>query len=376
TLLLEFFAGDSALYIFSLDKYKLDYKKISNPHEVYDQIEKLSRDFRNKADSSLSLNKFQKTASTLFDVLIGRQLLSYKKLIFIPDGQLGKIPFEFLITDDTTATSFSNLPYLGNVYDIQYAYSAKLLYQDPLKRNRHANHKLWAGFAPHFEGEKRLVFNGQEVEGINQLMQGDIFLNEKANLPQAKQIIDQYKILHFATHGYSQMERPMYSRIEFTYQDSLEDGIFYAHDLMNHKINADLVVLSACETGEGKVAKGEGIMSFAWAFRYAGAPSILMSLWKAESSVSQRIMLSFYYYLKEGKTKTEALRLAKQDYIQNPIPGREHPKYWANFILIGDDAPIFMDPKLKWIALAGLVLFMVLVIMAIYQRRKFIPAQA
>lgn len=221
-----------------------------------------------------------------------------------------------------------------------------------------------------FKGEKKLVFNGQEVEGINQIMKGDVFIDQQANLKKAKEIIDQYKILHFATHGYSQMERPMYSRIEFTQEDSIEDGVFYAHDLMNHKINADLVVLSACETGEGKVAKGEGIMSFAWAFRYAGAPSILMSLWKAESSVSQRIMLSFYSYLKEGKSKTEALRLAKQDYIQNPIPGREHPKYWANFILIGDDAPVFMDPRLKWVALVGLILFLALLFQTLRISRK------
>ena len=293
-----------------------------------------------------------------------------------PEQSLKNTRNLFFLTKNDESSSFKDLAYLGKTYDIQYAYSAKMLYKDPLKRQGRTAKKLWAGFAPHFEGEKRLVFNGQEVDEINHLMQGDVFLNEQANLRQTRAIIDQYKILHFATQGYSQMERPMYSRIEFTYQDSLEDGVFYAHDLMNHKINADLVVLSACETGEGKVAKGEGSMSFAWAFRYAGAPSILMSLWKAESSVSQRIMLSFYSYLKEGKSKTEALRLAKQDYIQNPIPGREHPKYWANFILIGDDVPIFIDPRLKWIALAGLLLFMVLVIMAIYQRRRPVQVKA
>ncbi|MDW3652376.1 MAG: CHAT domain-containing protein [Bacteroidia bacterium] len=362
TLLVEFFAGDSSLFIFYLDKQRLRYKVISSPENVYKHIEEFSKEFRVEGEDTQSFSDFKNSAFSLFDELIAEQISAFEKLIFIPDGQLGKIPFEFLLTNKENSASFKNLAYLGNSIDMQYAYSAKILFQDPLKRNRKVAPKIWGGFAPYFEGEKRLVFNGQEVEEINSIMQGDIFLDKEANLENTKSVIDQYKILHFATHGYSQMERPMYSRIEFTYQDSLEDGVFYAHDLMNHKINADLVVLSACETGEGKVAKGEGIMSFAWAFRYAGAPSILMSLWKAESSVSQRIMLSFYSYLKEGKSKTEALRLAKQDYIQNPIAGRAHPKYWANFILIGDDAPIFIDPRVKWVCLAGLLLFIGLVL--------------
>ena len=116
-----------------------------------------------------------------------------------------------------------------------------------------------------------------------------------------------------------------------------EDGeqFLYNRDLYNLTLNAEMVVLSACETGIGELQKGEGIISLARGFSYAGAKSIITTLWSINDEKSKELMLSFYSNLKEGQTKDAALRQAKLDFIHK-YSHRAHPFFWAAFIPIGD----------------------------------------
>ncbi|MEM6804858.1 MAG: CHAT domain-containing protein, partial [Bacteroidota bacterium] len=364
TLMYEYFAGDSALYIFSLDRSNLAVRIIEDVDSLYRNVQKL-RNSLDDSEESLDKSEFVDLSHQLFQELLTPEIEDFDNVLIIPDDELGRLPFDLLLCEAPKDQRYRDMPYLFKEKTLQYAYSADLLFNDPLKRQVQQASKLWLGVAPEFENERKLLFNKEEVAQIELMLEGEAFSGYSATQKSFLDNISSYRILHLATHASANMDNPQFSKIEFSYEDSLRDGILYTHELMNQRLNAELVVLSACETGKGNVAKGEGIMSLAWAFRYAGSPSILMSLWKAESSVSKRIMLSFYKYLKEGKSKTEALQEAKLDYIANPIPGREHPKYWSNFVLIGNDAPLFSKP---WWKIGGIIILILLTLSIGYSR--------
>jgi CHAT domain-containing protein len=119
-----------------------------------------------------------------------------------------------------------------------------------------------------------------------------------------------------------------------------EDGFLHAYELYDTRLNAELAVLSACNTGSGRVVKGEGVLSLSRAFKYAGCPNIAMSLWKADDNATHEIMIHFFKGLRTGMGKTEALRDAQLAYLAEHTGPQAHPYYWATFVMIGDDSPL------------------------------------
>jgi CHAT domain-containing protein len=150
-----------------------------------------------------------------------------------------------------------------------------------------------------------------------------------------------YRILHLATHGRADNRVGDYAFLAFSeIKDSIENELLYVKDLYNLELNADLVVLSACETGIGKLQRGEGIISLARAFAYAGAKSIVTTLWEVNDKSTSELMRYFYRELKLGKDKDEALRLARQRYFDKAAPRGLHPFFWAAFVPVGDMRPV------------------------------------
>jgi CHAT domain-containing protein len=140
-------------------------------------------------------------------------------------------------------------------------------------------------------------------------------------------------MVHFSTHGYLNEARPKFSGLVLSLPRSelQEDGLLSAYEIFNLKLNADLVVLSACETGLGKEVKGEGLMSLTRAFMYAGTPSVVVSLWNVNDQSAADLMIRFYRNLQTGMTKGEALRQAQLETIRD----NGFPFFWAPFVLIG-----------------------------------------
>ena len=129
----------------------------------------------------------------------------------------------------------------------------------------------------------------------------------------------------------------MYSHLALAEGDANEDGLLEAWELMQLDLQADLAVLSACETARGRVGAGEGMIGFSWAMFIAGVPSIVVSQWKVESSGTRDLMIDFHRGLLSSKstlTKTEALRQASLKLLKNPETS--HPFYWGGFVLVGD----------------------------------------
>ena len=172
-----------------------------------------------------------------------------------------------------------------------------------------------------------------------------------------------YSVIHLSTHGKADDRVGDYSFLAFTeIPDSLENEYLYVRDLYNLRLNADMVVLSACETGIGELQRGEGILSLARGFTYAGAKSIINSLWSVNDQSTKFLMERFYTYLLEGLDKDAALRQAKLDYLASGE--NADPYFWAAFVPVGDMSPVELkDKNINWLwGLGGISLVAILLV--------------
>jgi CHAT domain-containing protein len=185
-----------------------------------------------------------------------------------------------------------------------------------------------------------------------------------------------YSIIHFAMHTLIDDEDPLKSKMIFTLNnDSAEDGFLNNYEIYNLNLNADLAVLSACKTGLGKYNRGEGVMSLARGFMYAGVPTIIMTLWEIEDVSSAIIMNYFYKRLKEKVKVSDALRDAKITYLDNSDVVRSHPYFWAAYVQIGDNSPIITRSTNNYIVYPIVLLFLIIAIIVgrvRYKQRKSI----
>lgn len=167
------------------------------------------------------------------------------------------------------------------------------------------------------------------------------------------------KDLHLATHAQADDREPLRSGLWFSgLTDTLEDGYLNALEIYNLNLSADLAVMSACNTGFGQLEEGEGVMSLGRAFSYAGCRSVLMSLWLADDVSTSKIMDHFYEEMATGQSKTDALQLAKQKYLEQADALTAHPYYWAHLVIVGENNPI-TAPSMGWffgLAMAGLLI--------------------
>jgi len=294
-----------------------------------------------------------------------------RNLIFVPDDILHFLPFEALITDKNTQN------WLINNYKIAYAPSISSLREiierkKPFKRKPKMD--VLAFGDPYFgsleTGENgddifqdffssstfnlsRLKYSSFEIQKIASLFNKTkikYFERNKASEEQLKAMnLTDYKIIHFATHSLIDDKQPARSSIVLSLdKDPQEDGFLQMREVYNLKLNADLVVLSACQTGLGQFIKGEGIEGINRAFFYAGASTVLMSLWSVNDQASAQLMERFYYHLHAGKSITKALQAAKLEMISSKI--LSHPYYWAGFIVSGDaDRVIFPKTLILWL---------------------------
>ena len=286
-----------------------------------------------------------------------------KQITIIPDGVLGYIPFEALLRKlPTNSTKFSEHAYLLNDYQISYAYSATL-YKKMKNRQHTQTRKTLLAFAPSFVSQQLLAnesrsisevrglltdlkYNIPEVKAIQQLIGGDIFTDLAATKETFLNKATAYKILHLSTHGKADVIKGDYAYLAFTeVKDSIENNFLYNKDLYHMNIQADLVVLSACETGIGELQQGEGIISLARGFSYAGAKSVITTLWSVDDQKTMNIMKQFYSFIKDGAPKDQALRQAKLNFLED-YGNLAHPFFWAPFVPIGDMSPMKFTPMI------------------------------
>ncbi len=360
--LLEYFVGDSNVFIFVIRPDTFQLVQIKKDFPLEEWVSLLRQCITSNLEigqpvSSTNITKYANIASALYKKLVAPvQSLLTIELTIVPDGVLGYLPFEALLVDSTDRPDrFHECHYLLQDYVISYAYSATFQ-REMINKEHYAKptHTL-AAFAPYYSGDTTLLaksytsndvirkglgplqFSGEECYSICKKMGGDLFVSKDATEDQFTSIAGKYQILHLATHGQVNDRLSDYSFLAFTEQkDSIENELLYIRELYNIQLNADLVVLSACETGVGELQKGEGVISLARAFAYAGAKSIITTLWRVDDANTKDLMISFYSNLKSGMNKDSALTKAKRDFLKNHTGSNAHPFYWAPFIGIGD----------------------------------------
>ncbi|MEM7381758.1 MAG: CHAT domain-containing protein, partial [Bacteroidota bacterium] len=180
--------------------------------------------------------------------------------------------------------------------------------------------------------------SGEEVARAVQIWGGQYLLGTDATEKTFRDLAGDYRVIHMATHGVANFTAGNYSYLAFTeVPDDAENELLYVSELYNLKLNADLVILSACETGTGELKHGEGVISLARAFASAGAKSMVTSLWIADDAATKNIMIDFHSNLKKGDSIDQALTKAKLNYMKSSrSTASSHPFFWAGFIPVGD----------------------------------------
>ncbi len=327
--------------------------------------------------------EYTRNANDLYKLLIEPVVPSMEnyRLVIVPDNKLSYLPFDAFLASpaDSSKMDFRNLDYLVHHHAISYTYSATLLYYY-FQNNLKYNNKI-AAFAPDYTDEPLIPGTASshflplpgaeaEVAGVTGIITGDRFTGTRATKQVFLQNAEKYDILHLAMHTILNDTLPLYSKMVFSADSSREnERTLNTYEIYNLKLKSDMVVLSGCNTGSGKLQKGEGVMSLARAFLYAGCPSIIMTLWNVEDISSSDVMIEFYRNIKNGFSKDEALKRAKISYILQADPLKAHPHYWLGYVSIGKQAPLFKTKAGYFVSLIIFV-FLAIVLEKWYFKRK------
>ncbi|MEP7236657.1 MAG: CHAT domain-containing tetratricopeptide repeat protein [Ferruginibacter sp.] len=365
--LIEYFTGDSSLYVFSAEKSKpLGFYML--PATVKNNTADFLHFF---LDRNLILNDpagYAVAANGLYNSLLGPYMAkSNTPLLIIPDGFISYIPFDALLTDSTTSTGIASFPFLIKQQENYYAFSCKTLLEQQQYKNTGIENSVTA-FAPIFADKERglapLIQSTKELDAIKQFYPtGKFYTANNATLKQFEATCGDAEILHLATHAGASNGSAI-AGIEFY------DSTLYLNRIYSLPLKARLVVLSGCETGIGAINKTEGLMSLARAFSYAGTKNVIAGLWQTEDNTSSEIFTSFYSNLSDNNFSS-ALHKAKLAVINNATVTSASPFYWSGYVYIGSPEEHLQpasNKKIKWLLLmSGLLLIAVYVF---YRKKK------
>lgn len=375
--MLQYFVGDSSIFVFTLNTNSYDVLEVKKDFPLEEWVDQMRKGMyaqfgsNNPADSlyvnsTYSAEKYTEAAFQLYQKLVAPVTSQLKqRLIIVPDGVLGYVPFQALLTQaPNRAYRYQSHAYFGIEHPISYAYSATLWKEMRQKQHQQKATKSLLAVAPYYDGSlytldslyqqelaelgidgelqtrnafAPLKYSGEEAFFASELWQGDYLDQGEATEARFIQSAGDYRILHLATHGEANDQVGEYAFLAFTeIPDSLENELLYVKDIYNLSLNADLVILSACQTGTGELQRGEGIISLARAFAYAGAKSMITTLWSVNDAKTKELMNNFHLNLKQGDTKDVALWKAQNQYLKSNKGAAANPFYWAPFIGIGD----------------------------------------
>ena len=311
----------------------------------------------------------QEASESLYQKLIGDEVISASTIIS-SDGVLRYLPFELLVDNNgeylvqQTATIYINgLAHLN-------------LKEEPTEK---ASRTVF--FAPSYStfqpSAQELAIRGEpydlegaqdEIKEINTFIKGTIYNGKDASRQTFLNLPKDFSVLHMAGHAYLNEQDAQLSNLVFS--DDKEDNRLYISEIYGMKNNADLVVLSACNTGVGGYGTGESVTSLSQDFMYSGVPSTVSSLWSAPDQSTKEIMISFYAQLNKGATKSVALQKAKIAYLESTSNVRlKHPYFWSGFVLYGSDAPLSFGKPWYTMPSTWIVLGIVIVLIITYVLR-------
>ncbi|HRN57505.1 MAG TPA: CHAT domain-containing protein, partial [Agriterribacter sp.] len=372
--LLQYAVTDTAVFVFVLNSKGFHMHRLQK--QALDDVAALKELY------SLSAAAFREPAYRLYRHLIRpvEHHFTSGQLIIVPDAELYYLNFELLVSDDH-ANQFSGMSYLIRRYNITYqlsATSAVLLqsagraagdkamllvpvFTNEMKDAYRASVGDTAINDPRYYSLLRQPFTLHAARQIGRHVKNDLFAGQSAIESIFKGSAAKYNILHLGTHAEVNHTAPLQSRFFLAKPvppdaTGMDDGYLHAYEIYATPLQAELAVLTACETGSGNWSRGEGVMSLAHSFMYAGCPSVVMTLWKIDEKASADIITRFYKYLAKGLPKSEALRSAKLHHMESSHAAFSHPYFWAGMTLVGDSRPLYTS--YTWLWLTGGILIL------------------
>jgi len=303
---------------------------------------------------------YREQARRLYRLLLGpaaEQLRETAELCIVPDGALWELPFQALVDEGghflVESHSIFYAPSLAVLQQMVDTERKQIPFTDDSRRLLAFGNPLVGSEAA---GRLQAVYRGelllplqdaeQEVNALSELYGADrsaIYTRGEAREETAKEQLPNYRILHFATHGVIDDRNPLYSHLVLAQAPpgSKEDGLLEAWEVMRMQLRAEIAILSACQTAQGRIDAGEGVIGISWAFFIAGVPTVLASQWKVDSQSTRDLMIAFHRKLANHQlhpvrktSKADLLRFAQLEMIQNRH--LHHPYHWAGFIIVGD----------------------------------------
>lgn len=364
-VLVRYFFSDKHLYLFKISKNRVEFIKIAEKQKIEALFSSHYNDIRDGK---------QLPSKKLGDILLPPlyfDVNDISHLTVIAHLELNYIPFEtFVLNDKYSIANFS----------ISYYPSLRLMEYEILQNKKL---KSIAGFAPTYTIDpansrrsndslssnlQNLLGAKREVQNVASLFSGDSYIGSEATKTNFLKNASEYSILHLAGHTFVSSDSSQTSQIVFSKENKI--NTLSLNEIYGLRLSSDLVVLSACDTGNGDIDNSEGVMSFARAFQYAGSDATVTSLWKVPDKETSFMMMAFYNYLHKGYTKDVSLQKAKLEYLSSmQDPQLKHPYYWAGFVLSGDTAPIQNGQSYWWIAL-GIGVFLILLFLFLKMKKR------
>ncbi len=375
TTLIEYLIDDNVIYAFSVSRSSFNVRTLKNSEQIGSLARRFSSSLKTYNPESFCETGYALYAALILPLGLEKNFSSSATLKVIPDGFLHYIPFEALPVKKYSGGSidFSRVDYIVSRYDVSYSYSAafdlRMRGQVELTGQGISS---FAGFAPVFKDSTKngdffanrssveesgisdvrsitldgktfneLKYSENEVVSIGNMFAGNAspvknFLHTSATEKNFKEFAPEYDVIHIATHGFFNENNPKLSAVLFSQPKEIsddEDGILYVDETFNLNLKAQLVVLSSCESGVGKLVEGEGMIALSRGLFYAGAKNIIYSLWKVSDKQTYLLMDEFYRNVVAGRSYSSALRSAKLSLISSKESA--FPSKWSGFVLIG-----------------------------------------
>ncbi|MEY4906027.1 MAG: hypothetical protein RLZZ292_3842 [Bacteroidota bacterium] len=381
---LEYFLGDSTLYIFAISKDKSVLLKEALPRDFDARFEQLLNYLSSTSENTIE-NDFKQSSSFSYQLLVEKALKyinSDKKITrlrIIPDGKLGYLSFDIFAPQGTD--------YLIKNYATSYVYSNKLLFPKSLPWGQRIQQFFnsfrlhYVGFGVSYDNETlekleqkigdvpqnsqkakklfRLELAAKHIKDMAKLLDGEAFTNNDATIANFKLKAREANILQLYIHSMITDKNPLSSRLVFS-KDTSKHFSLSTSDIYTMQFHAGLAVLGACNTGVGEIKRGEGIMSLARAYSFANCQSLILSLWSIPEQQTTEILNSFYSNLRTGQPKDVALQQAKIAYLMLKGTSEESkPNFWAATVCVGNVDALYWTMAEKTGLAFGIILVLI-----------------
>ena len=389
--ILAYHWADQGLYVMLIGKEICQLKELAVGEGLREKVaafrESITSYFLHPQQQSglkASKTRYQQLGYQLYQQLL-EPVAEYlpARLIVLPDGPLGELPFDALLQSEVQEeTFFAHLPYLIRTHSLSFAPSASWWQQQKRALSKHRGQPQLLAVAPSYRGRSQSVpqLRGsqdflffplpqaeKEIKSLTDLLGGEQLLGKSATKARFLAGIADHQLIHFAGHGMLEAADSRFSFLAFSATQGEDTvSLLYLHELQAYPLDAEMVVLSACETGLGEAWTGEGVNNLARGFFAAGAKSVLTTLWQVSDHQSAPFMQTYYEHLQAGLPKDEALRQAKLASIAEDSP----PFFWSAYALSGKEDALLLQSQVPWLG-AVLSLLLLLGLGFIILRKRF-----